>query len=761
MAEGVSGSFTLWGTNYCSGRLTYTENYDPAKNTSTLTVKLEVASTAWTVSYRLGGTIKAGGVTVVDFGATACTVTTNANGNYYTAGTWTSGEIAHNVDGSQSIAIAVNLQGSGSPAPTWYMTGSKTVALTNIPRASTVGATAANIGAVSTVTVSRKSTAYTHTLAYKFGSLTGYLTAAGGTSTTAAKLTATSIAFTVPTSFYAQIPNAKTGTCTLTCTTYSGSTQIGAAQTCSFAVTAPAGACAPTVSGTVVDTNAATKALTGDENRLVRYYSTALCTIAAAAKNAATIASRAIAGTALTGAATTRSIAGVTTGSFAFSATDSRGYSATATVTKTLINYVPLTCNATASRNGPTTGNATLKLSGNYFAGSFGAASNTLTVSYQIAPAGGSFGAAVALTPSVGNGTWSATASLTGLTYTDAWTVRVKVADKLVTVTKDVAVSRGVPVFDWGTDNFRVNGTVLVNKGDWNQIQMPAANGNYAILETNGSYASLDMRTGASSADRRGLRVFNAGGNSADAGVLYYETKNGASTSYKLYGEHNKPTPAAIGALATSGGTMTGTIWAGAHVVFANNYGVQGRTTTGTDYKILYVSTSDQAVVGIDNLTTVIRGKTMQIRGVYGNTTTSAANMTVNSSHAVNRYASSSRRYKHDIGPIQAPALDPHRLYDLPVRQFVYNGDYLASGDQRYGQAVPGFIAEEVAEHYPVAADLDDQGRPEDWGAKWIIPGLLRLVQEQNERIKALEALAGAGNQHPGAINAPGAECVQ
>ena len=54
------------------------------------------------------------------------------------------------------------------------------------------------------------------------------------TKRTATKITATSIGFSLPSSWYAQIPNSTQGTCTLTITTYSGTTQIGSAQTATF-----------------------------------------------------------------------------------------------------------------------------------------------------------------------------------------------------------------------------------------------------------------------------------------------------------------------------------------------------------------------------------------------------------------------------------------------------------------------------------------------------------------------------------------------
>ena len=101
--------------------------------------------------------------------------------------------------------------------------------------------------------------------------------------------------------------------------------------------------------------------------------------------------------------------------------------------------------------------------------------------------------------------------------------------------------------------------------------------------------------------------------------------------------------------------------------------------------------------------------------------------------------SSSSRRYKHDIKPIENDDLNPHNLYDLGVVQFIYNKDYLDNEkDDRYDRPVAGFVAEEMREIYPTAVDMEN-GRPETWNPRYIIPPMLALIQEQNKRITELE----------------------
>ena len=102
--------------------------------------------------------------------------------------------------------------------------------------------------------------------------------------------------------------------------------------------------------------------------------------------------------------------------------------------------------------------------------------------------------------------------------------------------------------------------------------------------------------------------------------------------------------------------------------------------------------------------------------------------------------ATSSRRYKHDIADISKEELNPARLYNLPVRQFIYNLDYIDPDDQRYGETVCGFIAEEVEKIYPVACEYNANRTPENWDIRYIIPPMLALIQKQHKEIEQLKS---------------------
>ena len=356
---------------------------------------------------------------------------------------------------------------------THTVSGDVTVTATATPLKSTIGATDANIGSTSTITVTRYNSSYTHTITYKLGNATGTIVTKG---------TSTSIAWTVPDAFYAQIPNAKTGTCTLTIETFNGSTSLGT-NTCTLKVTASSSACSPTVVGTVVDTNATTKALTGNENTLIRYKSTAKCTLTATPKNSATISTTKIGGSAVTGTSSggvvtaTKNYTSVSATSFSFDATDSRGYSGSQTVNPSVIAYIQLTINPTVERPVPTGDTVELSFSGNYYRGSFGAYSNTLTIRYRYKETTtAAFSGGWTTVPSTsivyGTGTYRTSAAITlgdTFDYRKSYDFQIQAYDgangtALTTVTRDLVIKRGIPVFDWGENDFNFH--VPVKIGD-------------------------------------------------------------------------------------------------------------------------------------------------------------------------------------------------------------------------------------------------------------------------------------------------------
>jgi hypothetical protein len=121
------------------------------------------------------------------------------------------------------------------------------------------------------------------------------------------------------------------------------------------------------------------------------------------------------------------------------------------------------------------------------------------------------------------------------------------------------------------------------------------------------------------------------------------------------------------------------------------------------------------------------------------NTLTPSPNVYMTSAGVIRKTSGSSLRYKKDVVDLlSVENLNPIKLYDLPVRAFKFKEEFLGDDDSRYDKLIPGFIAEEVEQIYPIAADYDDDG-VEKWNVQVIIPAMLALIQSLNSRLDALE----------------------
>lgn len=211
----------------------------------------------------------------------------------------------------------------------------------------------------------------------------------------------------------------------------------------------------PTISPTITDSNSTTVALTGNSSKLVRYFSNAAITIGAAAVKQATIESQKVTcgNKSLTDNGT---INAVESNSFVFTATDSRGNTETKTVTPAFVEYVKLTCSL--GNNMPDgDGEMAVKVSGNYFNGSFGSKSNSLNVYYRYKTSGGSYGSWQAMTVTKSGNAYTATANVTGLDYQQAYVFQAYAKDALATVESVEKSVKASPVFDWGENDFKFN----------------------------------------------------------------------------------------------------------------------------------------------------------------------------------------------------------------------------------------------------------------------------------------------------------------
>lgn len=233
MATGNSGSFSISGSQNMTAVVYWSETYNESANTHVVSInRIMLKSSNWYgFTYYLNGSASINGSTVITFnsalGTHNCTVQTQ-NDEYqivaaggYANSPWSSGTISGEADGSKSVSIAINITGyttDGRGANGFNCSGSRSVALHTIPRRSSCSMPATTMGSAGTITITRASSSFTHTLTYSFGNASG---------TIVTKTSNTSVSWTPPLTLANQIPNSTSGTCTLTCSTYNGNTLIG------------------------------------------------------------------------------------------------------------------------------------------------------------------------------------------------------------------------------------------------------------------------------------------------------------------------------------------------------------------------------------------------------------------------------------------------------------------------------------------------------------------------------------------------------
>lgn len=224
------------------------------------------------------------------------------------------GTLAYTLGGSYTANAAVTLY------PVWTATVSTFTVTSSVPAdGSTQG----------TVSITRYSSSYTHTVKITFGSHSATYTSV-----------ATSKTFTIPTSWCAQIPNATSGTATVTVTTYNGGTSLGSTSK-TFTITVPASV-KPTV--TLTGTNQSTNVAVSSWGILVQGYSKIALSASASGVQGSSITNIVFSGDGVSqsGSGTTATSSMLTTAgsrTWTVTVTDSRGRTGTATLARTVYAY--------------------------------------------------------------------------------------------------------------------------------------------------------------------------------------------------------------------------------------------------------------------------------------------------------------------------------------------------------------------------------------------------------------------------------------
>lgn len=303
--------------------------------------------------------------------------------------------ITHNADGSRSVQSIADFSNPVAGS----MTVAATLVLDDIPRATTPEFSGNfTAGSAKSITLPRASSSFTHTVTYKIGSASGTISSSAGAS----------VSWTPPLSLLSQIPNATSGSGTITVVTKSGSTTVGT-KSKGFTLVASS-SIIPTVSAVAwEDTNAAIRDTIG---AFVQGLSTVKGTVTAAGIYGSSITSkRTKIGSSTVSAGTAVRVTGAGSVAASGEATDSRGRVGTRTANMTVLAYkAPTTTALSVDR---AIANGDLSDTGTYLRMTLTAAVQSLIVSGSERNA-----AAIVVKTKTGDGAWVTRQTLSpGLSY--------------------------------------------------------------------------------------------------------------------------------------------------------------------------------------------------------------------------------------------------------------------------------------------------------------------------------------------------------
>lgn len=303
-----------------------------ANNTSSVTVKVQLVSTG--SSYTINSSASKSGSLTINGTKYTFSFTAALSGNQTKTLFSKPVTITHAANGTKTCSFSATVGINVTLSGTYYgnVTASGSGTFNTIARASSISSVTSSVSVTGsnavTVEIDRKSSGFTHTVVFSFGSHSKTTTSVG-----------TSTSYTIPQSWLTAIPNATSGTGKVTVTTYSGSIKIGSAVSKSFKLTVPSSV-VPSISGvTIAETEAGIHAQFGG---YVQSKSKPKVTIKAAGVYGSTIKSykTTLDGKSYSGSApTTSTLNTAGNRTVTITVTDSRGRTASTTRTITVIAY--------------------------------------------------------------------------------------------------------------------------------------------------------------------------------------------------------------------------------------------------------------------------------------------------------------------------------------------------------------------------------------------------------------------------------------
>lgn len=728
-------------------------------------------SGTWSYTIEINGNKKTG------------TLSANVLTSWVSLGSYTISNIPHNNDGTKTITIAGTVT---APSSTSYSglksSGSKSVALTTIPRASSITSAAdvslSDAGASCSVKWTPLSAGFAYKLKFVCGGVektTGYITP---NKTTAYTYTG----YSMKVSEWAQaMPKAYSATCTVTLYTYqssSSTTSIGSSSK-TFTLTLP-DTIQPTITfNTAQGVNTWT---TNSKTYYLQGISQYKLDVTFTAGAGSYISSCSISGSDLslssTGSTSTTSktLSGT---SSVLSKTDKQTYTAkvidgrtNATLTKTITVYAysKPSVSLAASR---TTTSGSVKLTYKASCASVNSqnALKTLKIYKKLSSASSW---TVAETRELSSTSNQASVTLTGFDPMSSYDFYATVSD---TYSQSINQSTTSAIVSVGTDfrllniNASKKGLALgkMSQDDTFDCNLPMKISNSTTIEskaglhiTNSTDKYLTItRTGLSNGQNVRGQIFveddgdvvfrrrysTDGTNYANQGqltiqkdcILISDTIK-TSTVQATYGRFTSPNdanPTQQNQVALIVGDAEGE-----HLEIDQNE-IIAKDDSTTEGIFRLTGNDIQLHINDDDIATFRvykdeKGNLIRSVPTYSRTYDNSPNVYIASSGAFGRSTSSSMRYKKDITDVLNEDLNPYRILQIPVREYKYREEHIPIGKQADDVYI-GLIAEEVAEVYPIAAEYAEDGQIEMWNIKALFPALLKIVQDQQKEIEAFK----------------------
>lgn len=319
----------------------------------------------------------------------------------------------HNADGTGTATVgSYYSSGYGNmPYEEFTLTLTK-IARASQPSINTYPGNSPDITAGTACTIHmNKHANFTHKVSYSFGKKSGVI----------ATGVVDNCSWTPPTSLLDQIPNASTGSGTISVETYSGSTKIGETKSCGFTLHLPNNS-EPTI-GTITLTEQHAGVKAKNANVTVQQISKKLVSVPVSAKYSASIKTVTCDGVTLSNnnGTYTGYISNKSNGTYKITATDSRGLQSSNAAEQTFYEYDKPFITATLKRESETSAEGTLSVSGSYST----ILSNTLSMTIQRNDSS----SPTTVLPSLSNGNISYSKSYTDLNYVQNFTIKVKATD--------------------------------------------------------------------------------------------------------------------------------------------------------------------------------------------------------------------------------------------------------------------------------------------------------------------------------------------